>query len=230
MLDPLRLTTDLFKEKNLSDSSLNAFTEYFLIALAQPDNNPGGIYNPLLVQTTTLYQNYHGSLLTQAGKAALSKGVTITLNNAFNAVIEKMRNLRWLVRYKFEAKSAVYKEFYPRGMKQYHHLRFADAELYFLRFHTIATLHLQAEYPNDVAEVAALVNAYIDAWRTREEINSVIDNTATTRHLSRKALTLQLTKNFLIIAGNHLENPDRFANYYDPRFLPLRKGKKKEKS
>ncbi len=229
MLDPLRLTTNLFKDKNLSDSSLNSFTEYFLIALAQPLNNPGGIYNSLLVETTTLYQNYYGSLLTQAGKEAISKGVTITLNNAFDAVIAKMRRLRGLVLYKFKAKSAVYKAFYPRGMKQYHHVKFSDAELYFLRFRAIATMHLQAEYPDDVAELATLIEAYLNARHTRTDIDSVLDNTATSRHLNRKVLTLQLTKCFLTIAANHLENPEHFAVYYDPRFLPLRKGKKKEK-
>jgi len=59
MLDPIRLVTDLFKEKNLLDGHLLAFCDKFLIRLSNPRLNPGGIYNSLLVDTITLYQNYY---------------------------------------------------------------------------------------------------------------------------------------------------------------------------
>lgn len=43
----------------------------------------------------------------------------------------------------------------------------------------------------------------------------------TGKHADRKALTLQLTFDFLVIASNNIDNPDAFDDYYDPRFLPL---------
>lgn len=230
MLDPVRLVTDLFKEKNLSDSNLRVFTEYFLICLALPDNNPGGIYNTLLVDTTLCYQNLYGSMVSQLNKAGVSKGLTITVNNAFDAVINKLRALQGLVKFKFGRNSATYKEFFPQGMKEYHHATLAGAEIPFTRFRAIATMRLQADYPAEVAEISTLISNYHNAWLAKVNIYSLRDNTATGRHQHRKALTLQLTKSFLIIASNNLENPDRFDNYYDKQYLPIRKGKKKKET
>lgn len=230
MLDPIRLTTDLFKEKNLSDSNLRAFAEYFLICLALPANNPAGIYDTLLVDTTTCYQNLYGSMLSQMNKAGVSKGLTITVNKAFDAVINKLRALQGLIKFKFGRNSATYKEFFPKGMKEYHHATLAGAEIPFTRFRAIATMRLQADYPTEVAEISTLITNYLNAWQAKINIYSQRDITATGRHGHRKALTLQLTKSFLIIAANNLENPDKFNDYYDKQYLPIRKGKKKKET
>ncbi len=229
MLDPVRLVTDLFKEKNLSDTNLRAFAEGFLLRVAHADNNPGGIYNTLLVDTTNCYQNLYGSIVDQKVKAATSKGLTITVKNSFDAVILKLRGLQGLAKYKFGNGSAEYKEFFPRGMKQYHHVPLGNAENLFIRFRAIATMHLLADYPGEVAELNNLITAYVNAWHAKEGLNGKIDVTATGRHEHRKALTLQLTKSFLIIASNNVENPDKFDDYYEKRYLPIRKGKKKNK-
>ena len=229
MLDPIRLVTDIFKEKNLSDSNLRAFADVFLIRLATPDNNPGGIYDQLLVDTTNIYQQLYGSMVDTVSKAALSKSITITVNNAFDAVISKLRSLQGLVKYKFGKDSGIYKEFFPRGMAQYYHVALADAETLFIRFRAFATMHLLADYPAEVAELNTLITNYNNAWHAKIGVRSDRKNIATGRHQQRKALTLQLTKSFLIIASNNLEKPDKFNDYYVPRYLPLRKGKKKAK-
>ncbi len=229
MLDPIRLTTDLFKEKNLSDGSLRAFADEFLIRLSNPENNPGGIYNNLLMDTTTLYQNYYGTLVTQLTEKANSKGVTITVNDAFDAVIEKLSALQGLIKFLFSEGSGVYQEFFPQGMKQYHHVSLSRAETLFIRFRAIATIHLLSTHPAEVAELNTRITNYVNAWQQKETLGGVIDASTTTRHQQRKALTLQLTRCFLIIASNNLEKPDRFDNYYEKRHLPIRKGKKKAK-
>lgn len=230
MLDPIRLVTDLFKEKNLSDANLQTFSEHFLIRLSLPDNNPGGIYNQLLVDTTTCHQNLFGTMTTEKTKAAISKGITITVNDAFDAVIRKLRSLQNLVIYKFKEDSTEYREFFPRGMAQYHHVALADAGTLFARFRAFATMYLLADYPGEVAELNTLIINYLNAFKAKENIYAERDIIATDRHDYRKTLTLQLTKSFLIIASDHLENPDKFNDYYEKRYLPIRKGKKKEKS
>lgn len=229
MLDPIRLTTDLFKEKNLSDTDLHGFTEEFLIRLAKPENNPAGIYNTLLSETTTLYQTFYQTYVAHKTELAISKSITLGLNQAFRAVIDKLRSLQGLIKFLFSENSAIYHEFFPRGMTQYHHVPLANADLLLSRFRTMATMHLQATHPTEVAELNTLITKFLDEWLRHENIQAQIDATANARNQQRKALTLQLTRCFLIIASNNLENPHHFTNYYEKRYLPIRKGKKKEK-
>ncbi len=229
MLDPIRLVTDIFKEKNLSDSNLRAFAEEFLIRLAQADNNPGGIYNQLLLDTTTLYQNYFGSITNQLTKEAIGKGTTVVMKQARTAVIAKLSSLQGLVQFKFGDGSATYQEFYPRGMKEYHHATLDGLNIPLMRYRSTATMHLTADFPGEVTEVTGLINTFLNTRQTQELVYAEVEGIATNRHKHRKALTLQLTKSFLIIASNNLENPDKFNDYYVPRYLPIRKGKKKAK-
>lgn len=229
MLDPARLVTDLFKEKNLSYSHLRDFAETFLFRLANPGLNPGGIYNQLLLDTTTFYQNYYGTISNELVKEAVGKGATIGMNEALDKVIWKLSTLQNLVKYKFGGKSEIYKEFYPRGMKQYHHAHIGMVDILLLRFRTMATMHLLADYPGEVAEVTTLINKFLDARKVQESIYAEVGGFASDRKNHRKALTRQLTKSFLIIAADHIEQPEKFHAYYETQLLPIRKGKKKGK-
>lgn len=229
MLDPLRLVNDIFNEKNFSNSDLNGFAESFLIRLSQPENNPGGIYDQLLADGQNLHHQFYTELVGQSSQVGLNKGTTINLHQAFDAVLEKLRSLQGLIKYKYGTRSVVYKEFFPRGIAPYYHVSLAGAETLFIRFRAFATMHLQASYPAEVTELNTLVAAYATAWQARESADSNTDNISTTRHQLRKKLTLHLTKSFLIIASNNLENPNKFHDYYEKRYLPLRKGKKKSK-
>lgn len=230
MLDPIRLVTDLFKEKNLSDAKLQAFANEFLIRLVLPANNPGGKYNQLLLQTTTLYQNYYGTINNQLTQDAVGKGTTVAMNEALEAVISKLRSLQGLAKYKFGEESSIYHELYPQGMTEYHHARLGDYSILLSRYRALATMHLSADYPDEITELNALIQTFFDARETQERVYAEVDAIATNRHKHRKALTLQLTRAFLIIASDHLENPDKFNDYYNPAELPIRKAKKKKKA
>ena len=229
MLDPVRLVTDLFKEKNLSNNHLHAFTEDFLVRLSNPGLNPGGIYNQLLVDTTALYQNYYGSITNQITQEAIGKGLTMSMNMACDAVIAKLSVLQDLIGYHFGAKSDVYKEFYPRGMKQYHRATIGECGTFFARFRAIATMHLAGPYPAEMAQLTTLIIDFTKARDTQETVFSKQAGFISDRKNSRRALTRQLTKCFLRIASDNIENPVRIKAYYESRYLPIRKGKKKKK-
>lgn len=228
MLDPIRLVTDLFKEKNLSDNNLRTFAEEFLVRLG--NNNPGGKYNQLLVDTTTLYQSYYGTMLSQLNKNALGKATAVAMNQALDAVLRKLRSLQGLVKYKFGEESGVYRELYPQGMTEYYHARLGEYSILLVRYRALATMHLSAEYPHEMDELNTLIQTFFDARKAQENVHAQVDITATNRHENRKALTLQLTRALLIIASDHLENPDKFDDYYNPEVLPIRKAKKKKKA
>ena len=222
MLELTRLVNDIFDDKDLSDSNLRAYADDHLIRLA--NNNPGSVYTPLITDTTTAYTAYYGSMTDEATKEAVSEGLTITMNTAKDAVLEKLSKQRDLVAYKFGADSPTYQQFFPQGMDEYRRAQLDDLTTILDRYSAAANLHLTADFPAEVTEVDALVTAYKDARTAQRDAFSETDTLRTDRRENRKTLTLQLTKNILTLAIDFLEDTDGFDDYYDPQLLPLNSG------
>lgn len=221
MINPIRLCNNLFEDEKFFDADLRSFAEDHLVRLAQPENNPAGIYSTLIADTNTKYTAYYGKMSSQAVKEAIAEGVTITKNNARKAAEEKISQLQGLVKFKFGEASAIYQEFYPLGAREYQDARDGEVGTLFDRFVVAATTHLTADFPLEVTAIDDLVDDFHDAYTARETVVSQVDILITGKNTDRIALTVQLTKNFLIIASNNIGNPDKFDDYYDPRFLPL---------
>lgn len=221
MLNPIRLCDDLFDDPKLSYNNLQSFTEDHLVSLANPENNPGGIYNAIITETTTKYNNYYGKMTNELVKKAIAEGTTITRNNARNAVETLIKGLEGGTKLKFGSDSAVYQELYPLGITEYTQAREGDVGNLFDRFEIAATTHLTAHFPTEVGDLSTLIASFHTAFTARETVVNQVDTAQTGKHEDRKILTVQLTINFLTIAINNIDNPDRFDDYYDPRFLPL---------
>ncbi len=221
MLNPIRLVNDLFDDKELSDADLRSFAEDHLVRLSQPENNPGGIYSVLITDTTTKYTAYYGKITSEAAKKAIAEGTTATRNQERKVTEEKISQLQGLVKYKFGETSGIYQEFYPLGMDEYYQAREGEIGTKFDRFVIAAGIHLAAEYPAEVSAITSMVTGFHNAYTARETAMAQVDAVGTGKHADRKALTIQLTFNFLTIATNNIGNPDRFDDYYNPEYLPI---------
>lgn len=220
MINLLRLTDDFFDSKNLSNSKLKAFTEEHLVRLSNPGNNPGGMYNTMIADTTTKYNNYYGKISNEYVKKAMAEGATISKREALKKVETRISELQSLIKYEFEDDKDIYEEFFPHGMNEYYQARESGLNLLFDRFLAAANKHLAGTYPAEVTELTNLINAFNTAYRSRESIVGQVAGIKSGRKEDRKALTLQLTANFLIIASNNVDNPVRFHGYYEGRYLP----------
>lgn len=221
MLNPIRLCEDQFDDKNLSYADLRSFCDDHLVSLANPDNNPGGIYNSLIATTTTKYNSYFGKMTDEATKKSLAEGTTVTRNNARGAVEEQIRRMEGSTISLYGGASAEYQELFPLGMSEYLRAREGDVNTLFVRFQNHAVVRLNTDFPGQVTQLGTLISSFQTAFATRETVVNQVDSLQTGKHEDRKILTVQLTINFLTIAINNIDNPDRFDDYYDPRFLPL---------
>ena len=224
MLNPIRIVKDLFEDKELSDTNLRGFCDDHLVRLAKPLNNPGGIYNTLITNTTSKYNAFYGKIGTETSYKADAESTTAVKNQARKAATEKISQLQGLIKYKFGEDSGTYQLFYPLGMDEYYQAREAAIENLFNRFVEKAVAHLTADYPAEVTSITNLVAAFSAAYTARESAVADVDTSGTGKHEDRKILTLQLTTNFYTIALNNLENPDKFGDYFDPSYLPLSDG------
>ena len=219
MINPIRLCYDLFNDEKFSDSNLNDFSSDFLVRLA--NNNPGAIYSTLITNTTTKYTAYYGRMASEVQRLQIKEALTVTKKEARNAAEAKVGSLQGLVKYKYGEGSAVYQEFYPQGMEKFYKAKDGDLAIYLDGFVASAVTYLTADYPTEVTAITALTTAYKDALQAQNNAFSLVDNVITGKREDRKALTEQLTLNFLTIAGNNIDNPEKFEDYFDPAYLPI---------
>lgn len=221
MLNPIRLVNNLFNDKNLSDADLRTFTEDHLVKMSLPENNPGAIYSTLITDTTARYTAFFGKMTSEAIKKAIAEGTTATRNKCRKAVEEKISAFQGFVKFKFPEDSAEWQEFYPLGMGEYTEAKEGDVNTLFIRFKAALTAHLATDYPTEAVAFNLLLAAFQSAYTARETVVAAMKALQTGRHEDRAALTNQLYINFLTIAINNIGNPDRYDDYYDPRYLPL---------
>lgn len=221
MMNPEKLIEDLFDDKNLPDYKLRGFTEDHLLRLSLPANNPGGIYNTLFADITLSYNAFFGKITGESTKDAISQGLTITMENAKGEALALLSRLEGLVSFKFGKNSAIYQEFYPYGMSEYHDANLPELPTLLQRYVNAASAHLVVSNPAETADVMAKIGSFNTARAAQLATFGEVETLQTGRRQDRKALTLQLTKGLLTIAINNLENPDNFNNYYNPSYLPL---------
>ncbi len=220
MINPVRLTEDLFDDENLPDFKLRSFTEDFLLRLNIPANNPGGIYNGIISDISTKYTNFFGKITDEATKEAISEGFTLTMEASKTAMIDQIIKLEGLVSYEFGKTSSTYQAFYPQGLAEYHDADLPELPTLFTRFVNACTANLGA-HPNDVIDTQNLKTAWDNARTAQLTLFGELDTVGSGRRQDRKTLTLGLTTAMLTIAIQNLENPDNFNNYYNPAYLPL---------
>ncbi len=218
MMNPEKLTQDLFDDRNLSDANLRGFTEDMLQRLSLPVNNPGGIYSQLITDTSAKYTAFFGLMTDAATKKAVSEGLTVTMNTTKGLMLAYMSDLEGLVRFRFTAVSAIYQEFYPQGMTEYHDANLTQLPMLIQRFQNAATAHLT---PAETTVLTARINAFTAARAAQTSVFAEVETLQIGRRADRKLLTLQLTTNMLTIALNNIENPDNYSSYYNPSYLPL---------
>jgi hypothetical protein len=219
MINIVRLIKDIYDDRELIDSRLRTFADDHIIRLA--NNNPGSIYDPMIAATTAAYTAYYGAFNNELVIEAVTQGLTIATNNAATAVKNKLSNQQKYIDYTFGEGSEIYQEFFPYGMTEYHNARIDDLGSLLERYVTAANTHLT---PAQVGEVVPLVTAFTTARTAQRTAFSQTDTLRTGRRDTRKALTMQLTRNTLALASDHLGNVDVFDNYFDLTLLPISRG------
>lgn len=223
MIDLIRFTNDVVEDPALSDPKLRAFADDHLARLTRLDTD--GTFAPLIAATATAYTAYYGKMTTEATNEAVGEGRTIATRRARAAVLNRMAVQRHLVAFTFGKRSDVYQSFFPQGMKAYRSAALDNLPELLRRYVAAANTHLP---PAEASGVEALATAYTDARHAQRTTAGDTDKVRTARRQHRKALTLQLTANVLIIASRFLDNPDGFDDFFDLGLLPRRRKARKD--
>lgn len=219
MLHLNRLATDLFADPALPDNKLRTFASDHLARLA--NHNTGGIHDALIDATSAAYDAYYGGMTTEAVNKAVAEGRTKATQAAKNALKARLRSQHGLVIYLFGADSGIYQEFYPKGFNAFHRASLDVLGPMLVSYIASANAHLLPDHAAEVTAIETLASAYTDARAAQLLSKGNRDVAASARRAARKALSVQLTRNFLILASQHVDDTDRFDDLYDGSLLPM---------
>jgi len=226
MLNIVRLTNNMFDDKNLSEANLQQFAEKNLVALIA--NNPNGIYTSIIADTTTAYNDFFGSLGNESIRKSISEGNTLNMNNALKVSMDRIIKTEKLVSYVFGETSSQYEAFFPQGLSEYHNANLGEIGVLHTRFLAAANTHLSANYPNDVTEITDDFNNFKNLRTLQLQGLDLVETSGSGKREDKLKLAEQLTKNVLFVAMNNIGKPDKFDDYFDLSLLPIERGNETE--
>ncbi len=218
MIDLSRFFRNPFDDRQISDDELRTFTEDHLGRTAAA--NTGGVFDSLLTNTTAAFNNFFGQVASGELKLVLQMAATEAMNTRWSLFVAYMTN-RGEARVEDRAgkPSALYTEFFPRGLNEYHQTKVADSQTLAERVKQLATTNVATLGQDFVDTVTLLVNDYDTARAAQVTSKGQTVDAGTDRRALRDALELQLFDNLLTFAQKHKGDPAAVTNYFNQSLL-----------
>ena len=215
---------NIFDTNKISDNNFKKFVEDHLARLTA--NNPGGIYAQLITDTTAAYTNYFGQMSDEDFAFANQQARTIAMGNVFDEFRKAASRQEGVVRAAFGKDAPEYQEFYPLGISEYTNASLANAELLMQRMVTAANNH-DAVVGQNFIDLFTDIKDRFNTARSQQLIKKgeVSEDKAATAE-KRNALEVQMMKNLITIALNHIGDEEGGVAYFDQQII--RPDKKEE--
>lgn len=219
MINIQRFFENHLSNREISAEELRQFTEDHLGRLAALSGAPASIA-ALSAPTSAAYEDFDAKLSARTTLLANQTGGTITKDEALQLIRGTVRQREGRIRDKFSKTSAAYKEFFPLGLSEINKARTGQIIGILDRLINAATRHqgdiggpeLRAEFTNLKAIYTNARDGQVDA---KGELAQARAELAT----ARRTLELQLGRNILAIASQHLGDPLRAKDYFNQSLL-----------
>ena len=212
-----------FRTKKISDNNLREFAQEHISRLSS--ENPAGIYDGLIAETTALYEIFRKAITDEDTLIARREGSTVAKNHAMKNFQKIISQKEGLVRSAFGKNSGEYQEFFPQNIKEYLHASMWKIDLIMIRF-LAASIKYQSVLGEDFINLfTQLKDDFINARNTQMELKGRISGAKTASRNARREMEKQLMINLLIIASNNVGEPNKVNIYFNQRLLKYRKHK-----
>lgn len=203
--------------KDVSDDTMKELTQKHLTGMSQ--NNPGGIYDTPILDTTQAYTNYFGAMTDEATKIAIKEGSTVTMNIKLDLFKDFVSQQEGLIRSKWGKTAAEYQEFYPQGVTEYQRAPLKSIDQIMDRYENAATAHQADLGAPFVTDVSTLTTGFKTARQSQLDLMAIVNGKKTETSVKRDVVEIQVMKNLLIIASNNVGNPSVLRNYLDQSLI-----------
>ncbi|WP_353567806.1 hypothetical protein [Haloferula sargassicola] len=217
MIDLNRFFNNPFTDRAISNTELQKFAEDHLAKLAAA--NDEGIWDALLTDGSAAYEAYFGGLTDASLRMALQKAATQTMNSRW-AEFVKWMTTRGEARVKDRAEkpSAVYTEFFPLGLSEYHSATVPQGQTLVNRAKASAATHAALLGADFKAKVDELADGYLSAREVQMERKGGRADGRGDRDAAKAALQDRLFVNLLTLAMA-TKDPAKCAIFFDQSLL-----------
>lgn len=212
-----RFFTNPFLTKEISLTELQGFTEDHLAKVAAA--NSSGQFDAMLTDTGAAYANFFGEMSNVSLRSALRKAATEQMELRWKALV------KWVTT-KGEARvidkagkpSAVYTEFFPSGLTEYHSATTLTAQTLAMRLRTSATTHSDLLGADFAMGAESFTKDYLDARNLQTDRKGETTDARGSRDEDKAVLQTQLFKNLLELAVREM-NPEKCSLYFSQHLL-----------
>lgn len=226
MLNLKSLFKNHFHSSRITDDRLKMFMQDHIQRIVV--NNKNGKYDAMLSETIAVYNGYSAAITDKDTQLAVRKSKTKMVNAIFLKFKKTVQQKEGMIRGIFGVKTAVYKEFFPRGVKQYWHCNKSNADVLMVRLVRTSGRYA-AELGNGLVQLfTELKDEYINARKLQLQRIGMVSASRTKTKLLRAEVEKRLCKNALLLAAEFLEKPRMVNVFFSQKLLRKRKRKKKK--
>jgi hypothetical protein len=212
--------TNHFSNKNISNGRLKAFTDdHINKTTGILTVSPNAIIQQLLDDLLPLYNGYFGAISSEATKYAIQQSRTIAVNNAWEKVLDFIRQKEGTVKGIWGKDAEQYQEFYPLGVEEYNKATKINKSIILTRYLDAATTHQATLGAPFLATFTNLKTDWENKFTTQQLQIGLVKDAASQRDNNRKPIELQLTRNILGIAGVFAGKPEMVNDYFNQSLL-----------
>jgi hypothetical protein len=204
-----------FDTSRISDDRMRKFSEDHLQRLAE-----SGLYPALTTAMQAAYGTYFGAITDEATKIAIREGQTKAVDMAMEAIKDAASQQEGAVRAKYGKESPTYQEFYPQGVSEYTKATLANIETILVRFVNAADAHI-ADLPDLKMQFTALDTQFNNARTAQLASKGEISTSKVQSSEKRDVVEIQLMKDLLTIALDHIGDPPAGLAFFDQSILAI---------
>jgi hypothetical protein len=218
MIDIEKFFENHLANRKISAEELRQFTEDHLGRIKAMSALPA-LLAALVTPTEAAFGAFDAALSARTTLQATQSGGTITKDEALQLFRTTVRQREGRVRDTFAKGSGTYAEFFPRGLGEYNKARHGQIPGLLDRLITGATKYQAELGPELLAEFTALKNTFSTAREGQVDAKGDLAQARANVATTRNALELQVGKNILAIASQHIGSPERAADYFNQSLL-----------
>ena len=216
-MDLKRFPVNQFDTDRISDDNLKKFSEIAIQNFIA--NNPGSIYDQMIIDITTAHTDYYGAITDEDVKTAIKEGSTIAMNGSLKLFKETVSQKEGIVRGTYGASSPTYQEFFPHGLTEYSNATLSTAETLMDRMVSRATAHVAELTAAFVTLFTNLKTSFINKRDAQLLLIGEVKGKKVVTGSNRNVLEVVLMKGVLTVALNNIGNPDAIDIYFDQSFI-----------
>jgi hypothetical protein len=210
---------DPFDSVKNSDAELFSFATDHLDRLTAANTN--GALSGMLTATRTALEAFTGATQREDTASNQRTGITGTMTEAKKAFADFASRKEGVIRDALGGSKTApgYLEFYPQGVSEYRNASLETIEALMERFCLTAERRARLVGTAFGPEARTLKAAFVAARTAQLSKKGTVSAEKSAARAARQALTLQLTRNLLEIAGQNIGHPERLTIYFDPARL-----------